>query len=167
MQERILTDEELVAVSRLEDPFVAFYRAEYPTAVRLAYVLTCSTEQAQDVSQEAFARVITRFSSLDNPAAYLRVTLVNLSREAHRRRSRETYQLNRLARPTSREDPAPVELLDVLSRLPERHRTVLILRYWADWSEVEIASAIRCRPGTVKSIASRGLAKLKKELSNE
>jgi RNA polymerase sigma factor (sigma-70 family) len=55
--------------------------------------------------------------------------------------------------------------MDVLLRLPYRERAVLVMRYWAGWSEKEIAAALKCRPGTVKSLASRGLAHLKKEVS--
>jgi DNA-directed RNA polymerase specialized sigma24 family protein len=132
--------------------------------VRLAFVLTSSAELAEDVTQEAFARLHLRFDALDNPAAYLRVTTVNLTRELHRRNQRERRHLEGVPRPLAATPLAAGELLDVLGDLPERYRTVLVLRYWADWSEADIAAALRCRPGTVKSLASRALAKLKKEL---
>ena len=56
------------------------------------------------------------------------------------------------------------ENLDALSRLTYRQRVVLVARYWGDWSEAEIAAALNCRPGTVKSIASRALSRLRTEL---
>jgi RNA polymerase sigma-70 factor (sigma-E family) len=157
----------LVAERDAEDEFVIFYRSEYPATVRLAVVLTYSPEAAEDIAQEAFARVHRRFEALDNPAAYLRVSTVNLCRELHRRKSREWHHLRRLPAPAQSVPLGAGELLDVLARLPERQRTVLVLRYWADWSEAEIAAAVGCRPGTVKSIASRGLATLKKELHHD
>jgi RNA polymerase sigma factor (sigma-70 family) len=152
------------ARSQDEDRFVSFYRAEYPPTVRLAFVLTSSSEIAEDVTQEAFARVHSRFDKLENPAAYLRVTTVNLTRGVHRQRQSERRHLATAPRPVIAADLGARELLDVLAELPERYRTVLVLRYWADWSEADIAAALRCRPGTVKSLASRALAKLKKEL---
>ena len=57
------------------------------------------------------------------------------------------------------------EMGDVLFGLPYRQRAVLVLRYWGDWSEVEIADALGCRPGTVKTLASRGLARLRREIA--
>jgi len=56
-------------------------------------------------------------------------------------------------------------VVDVLLHLPYRQRAVLVLRYWGDWSEVEIAEALGCRSGTVKTLASRGLARLRKEIA--
>ena len=55
-------------------------------------------------------------------------------------------------------------LADAIARLPFRQRAVIVLRYYADMSEVEIADALDCRPGTVKSLASRALATLSKEI---
>jgi RNA polymerase sigma factor (sigma-70 family) len=150
--------------ARDDERFVVFYRAEYPATVRLAFVLTSSADLAEDITQEAFVRVHLRFDGLDNPAAYLRVTTVNLTREVHRRNQREKRHLEAAPRPIAATHLAAGELLDVLSDLPERYRTVLVLRYWADWSEADIAAALHCRPGTVKSLAARALAKLKKEL---
>jgi RNA polymerase sigma factor (sigma-70 family) len=55
-------------------------------------------------------------------------------------------------------------MVDAMLHLPYRQRAVLVLRYWGDWSEAEIASALKCRPGTVKALASRGLARLRREI---
>ena len=146
------------------DLFAAFYQAEYSTAVRLTRALGVSTAASEDVVQEAFVRVHERFFALDNPGGYLRTVIVNLCRDWHRRQGRERRHLTSvvLAPPVSL---GARELLDVLARLPYRWRTVLVLRYWADWSEREIATALGCRPGTVKTLAARGLGRLRKELS--
>jgi RNA polymerase sigma factor (sigma-70 family) len=56
------------------------------------------------------------------------------------------------------------ELLGLVDRLPFRQRTVLVARYWLDLPESEIAALVGCRPGTVKSLASRALTTLRKEL---
>jgi RNA polymerase sigma factor (sigma-70 family) len=58
----------------------------------------------------------------------------------------------------------PSELADVVEQLPFRQRVVIVGRYWGGWSEAEIAAALGCRPGTVKSLASRALATLRLEL---
>jgi RNA polymerase sigma factor (sigma-70 family) len=143
--------------------FDDFYRAEYPEMVRLAHALTGSVEAAEDVVQEAFARVQHR-SGIANPGGYLRVTVVNLCRDRDRRRRREQrmLQLIGMVTPLSLE---ATEVIDILLELPYRQRAVLVLRYWCDWSEAEIADGLHCRPGTVKTLASRGLARMRKEIS--
>jgi RNA polymerase sigma-70 factor (sigma-E family) len=143
---------------------VDFYRAEYPGIVRLAHALTGNTETAEDVSQEAFARILHRIDDLENPGGYLRTIVVNLSRDRERRQRRE----HRRGPPSSLEPSLSLEaseMIDVLLRLPYRQRATLVLRYWGDWSEVEIAEALGCRSGTVKTLASRGLARLRKEIT--
>jgi len=145
-------------------PFVALYRAEYPDMVRLAHALTGSVDAAEDIVQDAFARILGRTDGLDSPGGYLRTTVVNLCRDRERRRRRE----RRLRTPSADRITLSLgasEVVDVLLRLPYRQRAVLVLRYWGDWSEVEIAEALGCRSGTVKTLASRGLARLRKDVT--
>jgi RNA polymerase sigma factor (sigma-70 family) len=132
--------------------------------VRLAHALTGSAEAAEDIVQDAFARILGRTDCLDSPGGYLRTTVVNLCRDRERRRRRE----RRLRTPSA--DPLTLslrasEVVDVLLQLPYRQRAVLVLRYWGDWSEVEIAEALGCQSGTVKTLASRGLARLRKDVT--
>jgi RNA polymerase sigma factor (sigma-70 family) len=87
---------------------------------------------------------------------------VNLCRDSDRRRARERRHAEMAPSPVLASDTS--EMIDVLLGLPYRQRAVLVLRYWGDWSEAEIAKGIGCRPGTVKTLASRGLARLRKEL---
>jgi RNA polymerase sigma factor (sigma-70 family) len=141
--------------------FADFYRAQYPGAVRLAHALTGSPEAAEDVAQDAFSRVLGRIDELESPGGYLRTTVVNLCRDRHRRLRRD--------RRTGPSAPVSLsldasEMIDVLLALPYRQRAVLVLRYWGDFSEIEIAQALGCRPGTVKTLASRALARLRKEI---
>jgi len=147
------------------DPFVAFYRAEYTGMVRLARALTGGMERAEDVVQDAFARLHGRFDTLDNPGGYLRTTVVNLCRDQGRRRHRE-HGVRHLTEAVVPMPPEAAELVDVLLSLSYRQRAVLVMRYWGDWSEAEIADALGCRPGTVKALASRGLARLRKEIGS-
>jgi RNA polymerase sigma-70 factor (sigma-E family) len=146
-------------------PFDVLYKAEYPGMVRLAHALTGSAEAAEDVAQDAFARILSRTDDLESPGGYLRTTVVNLCRDHERRRRRK----RRMGTPLADRGTLSLgasEVFDVLLRLPYRQRAVLVMRYWGDWSEVEIAEALGCRPGTVKTLASRGLARLRKEMTS-
>ena len=132
--------------------------------VRLAHALTGSAEGAEDVVQDAFARLHGRMGRIENPGGYLRTTVVNLCRDRERHRRRERRLDARMSAPPSLSLGAS-ELVDVLLRLQYRQRAVLVLRYWGGWSEAEIAHALGCRPGTVKTLSSRGLARLRKEIA--
>ena len=61
---------------------------------------------------------------------------------------------------------ADAELFDIVKKLPYRQRAVIVTHYWCGWSEAEIALALRCWPGTVKSLASRALARLQQEVKS-
>jgi RNA polymerase sigma-70 factor (sigma-E family) len=138
------------------------YRSHRQPMVRLARLLTSSSGIAEEIVQEAFIKFARSAGKKDEPAAYLRVIVVNLCRSQQRR----TLVERRLA------PKAPVlsgvtdidETWDVLRRLPFRQRAVLMLRYYEDLSEADIARSLGCRPGTVKSALHRGLAALRNEL---
>jgi RNA polymerase sigma-70 factor (sigma-E family) len=146
-----------LAPPRFED----FYRAQYEPMLRLAYLLTGSRTAAEDIVQDSFVRVQPRYGSLAAPVAYLRKTVTNTSYSWHRRRQREqAYQPERLDDVVPEHD----EMWDALAKLPPRRRAALVLRYYLDLSEADIAAALGCRPGTVKSLTHRGLADLKEVL---
>ncbi len=153
------------AEARAEASFDAFYREARPWAVRVARLLVFDAALAEDLVQDAFSRVHPRFDSLDNPSAFLRTCVVNACRTAGRRRLRERDRMVRSYEGTPDEVPSDArELLDAVARLPYRQRAVVVLRYYADLSERDIAAALGCRPGTVKSLASRALDTLREEL---
>lgn len=152
-------------------PFDLFFRARYAHTVRLAHLLTGSNEVAEELAQDAFARVYRRFESLDAPEAYLRVTVVNVCRNwlRHRRREQDRFRRHGVSDRDSNDATeamvdATDEVLGVLARLPYRQRAVLVMRYWLDLSEADIAATLDCRPGTVKSLHARALATVRKEL---
>ncbi|MGW3998690.1 RNA polymerase sigma factor [Amycolatopsis sp. NPDC004772] len=148
------------------------FRAHRPGLVRLAVLLLGDRGLAEDVVQDAFLALV-RHWPLDDPAGaggYLRVSVVNGARSAHRRAARRLRH-----RPGDRDDVPPAdtgvllgeehrEVLAAVRRLPRRQREVLVLRYWAGLSEAEIADALGVSRGTVKTCASRALAKLEEEL---
>ena len=143
--------------------FDAFYRARYSWAVSVAHLLTGDRCAAEELVQDSFSRMHGRFDELESPAAFLRVCVVNATRSWHRRQAREARFLRASAPPPAAELEVQ-ELLDAVDRLPYRQKAVIVLRYYADLSEAEIAGALDCPCGTVKSLASRALARLEKEV---
>lgn len=142
-------------------PFEDFYRSQHEPMLRLAYLLTQSRTVAEDLVQDSFMRIEPRWSSLDNPAAYLRRTVTNACYSYHRRRKREAALPVEL--PADREAEHD-EMWDALAALAPRRRAALVLRYYLDLSEADIAAALGCRKGTVKSLTHRALADLRSVL---
>ena len=144
--------------------FEETYRALWPGLVRLGHLLCGSRALGEEVAQEAFLGLLRRGTPVDEPAAYLRRSVVNLSISARRRQGREQRYVAAL-----REDvqlpPEADEMWQRLVRLPPRQRAVLVLRFYEDLSEAAIAEALGCRPGTVKSLSARGIARLRREMT--
>ena len=127
--------------------------------VRLAFLLTGSPDVAQDVVQDAFVSVHRAWSRVRDPRAYLRRAVVNACTSHHRRAFRERRTS---ASPGSTiVDLGADELFDVLETLPARQHAAIVLRYWHDLDESDIASALGCRPGTVGSLLHRAIARLR------
>ena len=150
-----------------DEDFSAFATSRWPGLVRLAFGLTGDRWLAEDMAQTALARAYVawrRVSRADDPDAYLRRILVNASHRRFRRR-RVTEQPGDPPE-TAVDGPADLvgeraALLAALRQLPPRQREVIVLRYWADLADVQIAATLGCSPGTVRSQLSRALAKLR------
>jgi len=127
---------------------------------RLAHVIVGSNSIAQEIVQEAFIR-FSRARDVQAPAAYLRTIVVNLVRTERRSTVRAVAAADP---PLHFEEPTLDETWAAVQRLPERYRTALALRFYADMSEAQMAENLGCRPGTVKSLVHRGLDLLRKEL---
>ncbi len=142
--------------------FDDLYRTEYVPMVKLARGLVDSADQAEEIVQDAFAKVFERWNRLKEPGGYLRVSVINGARSELRKREvgRRLGMPRRVETVIEERD----YLLDALGKLSAKQKTVLVLRYYADMSEKEIADALNIRPGTVKSATSRGLANLRKAL---
>lgn len=134
------------------------YRREYVAMVRLAHLLTGSNAVAEDLVQDAFMSVTAHLTEIREPGGYLRTTVVNACRSWHRHR-RYAGREDRVPEPTLPE--AAAEMLDALRVLPERQRSALVLRYYLDLAEDDIAALLGCRPATVRSLVHRGLARMK------
>ncbi len=148
--------------------FEELYASSYQSLVRLAYVLTGSIEVSEDLVQDCFVRLHRRYGELESPHHYAKQAVVNACRSHFRRMGRERDRRPLLYVVDSDGgrggSGATGELHDVLLTLPYRQRAAVVLRYYADLSEQEIADVLGCRPGTVGSLVHRGLASLRKVL---
>ncbi len=162
-----------MATAEARGKLAELYARHAPDAVRLAYLLTGNAALAEDIAQEAFVRVVTRFHDLRSPDSfhwYLRRTVVNLTNSSFRRAKLErTVLARRAAAPPG---PSPQDAVEErhemwarLQRLPDRQRAAIVLRFYEDLTEAQTAEVLRCPVGTVKSWVSRGLATLRGELA--
>ena len=125
-------------------------------------------DDPEDIAQEAFTRLMNKQPGLDDAHAalpYLRAIVVNLTRNRHRHLRVVRLRGPAAAGPDSCEQAAIAyedhqEVIAALAGLPSRRREAIVLRYWLDLPEREIAAAMGVSPGTVKSQLSRGLAAL-------
>lgn len=151
------------SAAKAGEGFADFYRREHDASMRLAWLLTGSRAAAEDVVQDAMTSVFRAYDRIAWPSAYLRRSVVNATRSRARdeRRHRERL-LHR--EPLPADEPGDAALLESIAELPYRQRVVIVARYWGGWSEQEIARVLGCRPGTVKSLASRALNRLRTEV---
>jgi RNA polymerase sigma-70 factor (sigma-E family) len=156
------------------DELAELYAAHRVSLVRLAILLVDDLASAEDVVHDAFAALASRRAALREPAAalgYLRTSVVNGSRSAlRRRRTARAYSPPHEPDLEAPEHQAVLaeehrEVLAALGTLPPRQREVLVLRYWSDLSEADIATSLGISRGTVKSTASRALDALELALS--
>jgi RNA polymerase sigma-70 factor (sigma-E family) len=149
-----------VVVEVRRDRVTELYRAEYPRLVGLARILT--DDEAPDVVQEAFVRLYASWYRLrdhDRAGAYLRVSVLNVSRGVLRRRRRERNLLP--DRPGLSElSPADPTMLSAVRRLPARQRDCVLLRFYLDLSASDIALTLGVSAGTVKNHLHRALQTL-------
>jgi RNA polymerase sigma factor (sigma-70 family) len=146
--------------------FDDFYRTNRASAVRWATALVGSPEVGEEIAQDSLAAVGRRLGSLDNPAGYLRRTVVNRAASWHRWHIRSLRREARsVAGGPSSYTQSTDEMLDALAVLPYKQRAAVTLRYWADWTDEQIADALGCAPTSVRVLLHRGLAALKKEIA--
>ena len=157
----------------MEDHFAAFVRAHSRSLYGTAYLLTGSAHAAEELLQDTLAVLYPkwdRVAAADSPVAYVRRTLSYRFVSGKRRRSARD-----LATWDLPDAPAPGDLAhaiterswlwQLLGTLSDRQRTALVLRYFHDLPDEEIAQHLDCRVGTVRSLISRGLAGLREEAS--
>lgn len=149
----------VVLADGAKEAFADFYADHYTQLVRLATLLSGSADSAPDLVQDCFVRLHGRWTSVREPLPYIRRSIVHACASHHRHRA------------VARRHPEPVqpsaelgadELEDALAALPPRQRAAVVLRYYGDLPDAEIARALRCREGTVRSLVSRALVDLRK-----
>jgi len=149
------------------------YARHSPAAGRLAYLLTGDVHLAEDLTQEAFVRAFGRFRDLRQPESfewYLRRTLVNLTRSHFRRQRTERHHLAGHPSP-ERTEPVADRVSErdamwrALQQLPPKQRMALILRFYEDLTDAQVAAAMGCPVGTAKSLVHRGLERLRLEVT--
>lgn len=146
----------------------ALYEEHVGRATALATLLTGDEHVAEDIAHDAFIRAAGRFRHLREPeafGAYLRRTVVNACRARARRARRErlflerAWGVRRVEPDTSADDRD--ELLPLIKALPYRQRAALVLRYWDDLPEAQIADILRTSPRAVNALLSRAMVTLR------
>jgi RNA polymerase sigma-70 factor (sigma-E family) len=156
----------------LERDFSELVYSRWPRLVRLAYGFTGDVGLAEDLAQTALANAYAswpRLKRADDPDRYLIRILINAHRGGFRkRRLAESLSGIRTADQARELSADPVGAVDdrdaimaALAELPARQREVVVLRYWLDMTEAQVAALLECSVGNVKSQASRALAKLR------
>jgi RNA polymerase sigma-70 factor (sigma-E family) len=148
--------------------FEGFVTESGDTLLRMATLLTADPDQAEDVYQETLHRLAQRWSRVGNPRAFCRRVMNNIvidQARARKRRPRELFAVYDRGDPRSADPVTAAELrpslLAALSTLTVQQRTIVVLRYFDDLSENEVAELLDVSPGTVKSTASRAVAQLR------
>jgi RNA polymerase sigma-70 factor (ECF subfamily) len=182
MEGRPLEESELAERARRGD--VAAYedlvRRYQDVAFRAAYLVSSDPQEAEDAAQEAFIKAFYALGRF-KPGAPFRPWLLRIVVNEARNRRRSAGRRARLAlevagvRPSDDAAPSPEaaalasetarELLDSLAELDEGDRLVIAYRYFFEMSEAEMAAALDCRPGTVKSRLSRALSRLRERVT--
>lgn len=150
----------------MSDTFSEFVATRSPRLLRLAYLLTHDWSHAEDLLQTSLVKAWSAWKRVDtDPEPYVRKILINTYSSWWRRKWRHEQPTPDLPESTL-DDPhsaydARDEVWRALARLPRRQRAVLVLRYFEDLPEADIANLLGVSPGTVKSQAAKALAKLR------
>ena len=156
-----------------EQVFATFVAAHSRSLYGTAYLLTGDRDAAEDLIQETLTRLYPKWAQVqaaESQVAYVRRALANRFISSTRRHSTGDLVMWDLPDGTSTVDVAGQVtdrrmLWQLLRDLPERQRAALVLRFFHDWSDAEIAEALGCRQVTVRSLVSRGLAAMRDNAS--
>jgi RNA polymerase sigma-70 factor (sigma-E family) len=147
------------------------YQDQYADLVRVAYLLTGDNSLAEDLAQEALLRAWRdweRIRMMESVGGYVRGIVVNLAKSSMRRRILELrHRMVELPPPVVDDTAGALDLRRALARLPLRKRVCVVLRYYADLPEAEIASLLGVSVGTVKSQTHKGLEQLRQLLAED
>jgi RNA polymerase sigma-70 factor (sigma-E family) len=150
-----------------EEAFNAFVSARSRHLLQTAFLLTGDRHRAEDLLQTALTRAYLRWDRIlsEDPEGYVRRTLANAHIDWWRRKPWREEPSSELPEVSVSDETASFAVRDAvlqaLAGLSRRQRAVVVLRYYEDLSEAEIANVLGCSAGTVKSAASRAMAKLR------
>jgi RNA polymerase sigma-70 factor (sigma-E family) len=152
--------------------FKEFFMAESAALARLGTFLTGDPERGADLAQEALVRTYQHWGRIkeDDPAPYARRILVNLVRSAHRRKlleKRHPPRSSSVAASRSGDVDEWMRVSEALKSIPPMRRAAVILRFYEDMTEAQIAETLNRPLGTIKSDIHRGLAALRPLLTEE
>jgi RNA polymerase sigma factor (sigma-70 family) len=145
--------------------FDALYTLEFTAIARLAFLIVRSPEVAEELAQESFVRLYQHHAEVTNPAGFLRTVVVRLASTWRSRHQMEAQRLALMEAPVTDDGFEIDETWSALGRLRPERGTVLVLRYYADLSYLDIARALGCSAATARSRTRRALSDLRKELS--
>jgi RNA polymerase sigma factor (sigma-70 family) len=146
------------------DTFSRTHRAD---AVRWAVAMVGDRNVAEELAHDSLMAVLDRLDGLDNPTGYLRRTVVNRCASWHRSSRREQSRWRRAtAGAATSFTPETSEMLELLARLPFKQRAAVTLRFWADWTDADIAAALDVAETSVRVLVHRGIATLRTELTD-
>lgn len=144
------------------DWFAALYREHWDGMVRLAFVMVDDRAVAEELVQDAFARVFRSGDTVLDPLPYLRSAVYNACRNHHRG---ERVRRRHLRATVEAEAPVGDHVIDAVRRLRPERRALVVLRYYSGLTDAEIAATTGMPLGTVKSTLHRALAELREALS--
>jgi RNA polymerase sigma-70 factor (sigma-E family) len=144
------------------DELLALYEAQYLPMVRLAYLMCGHAAVAEEVVQDAFVAVHQAWPRVETPRAYLRTAVVNRCRSWGRH---QVLERDRRPLPPAPAELGADELWDAIGRLNDRQRAAIVLRFYEDLPDQEIAALLGCRPATVRTSIHRALGALRKEIT--
>jgi RNA polymerase sigma-70 factor (sigma-E family) len=151
------------------EAFDEFVRARLPQLLRFGHALTGSPHSGADLVQDALERTMlawSRIDSKDDPEGYVRRIMVNRNVSIWRRYRRERLvdEVPERQLPDRTRDDS---LWEAIKQLPTKQRAIIVLRYYEDLSEAQIAATMGCSAGTVKSQAFRAMAKLRELVKDD
>lgn len=147
------------AGTRWDDRLVLVYRDRYRDLVRLAYLLTRQRDVAEEIVQDAFIASRGKVDDVRDPFLYVRAAVVNRCYSWGRRAKLER---ERLPRPPDPADLAADEMWDAIATLGDRQRAAIVLRFYEDLPDKEIAELLGCQVPTVRTAIHRGLRALRR-----
>lgn len=150
---------------RVVESIESVYSRMYAPLARLAYLLVDTRELAEEAVQDAFAKAYPRWRRIEQPEAYLRTCVVNACRKVQRRRElvRRTPVARHADAPGA--DDLADHVADVVRALPPTMREAVVLRYYLQLTDAEIARTLDIAVGTVKSTLNRARHQLRRQLS--